>query len=168
MLNRDSKESPVMVDVSTADARCMIQIGIAGKSTTSSWYEIWEAMVAVVTICVRNDKAGKAKSIGEHHTHINRFHVCSLRSGLHKNIFIELTDEYPDLHHVRTNISDNVSSALEIWGGRNGSEISLGNGRGANLSVLPVDDVMASDESSDPSVTLSSEANSKGLRTNQA
>lgn len=112
MLNRDSKESPVMVDVSTADARCMIQIGIAGKSTTSSWYEIWEAMVAVVTICVRNDKAGKAKSIGEHHTHINRFHVCSLRSGLHKNIFIELTDEYPDLHHVRTNISDNVSSAL--------------------------------------------------------
>ena len=52
------------IDHATADARCMIEIGIQGKATTTSWYEIWEAVMAIVAMCVRADKGGKAYRIG--------------------------------------------------------------------------------------------------------
>ena len=42
----------------------MIEIGIQGRATTTSWYEIWEAVMAIVAICVRAKKGGKAYRIG--------------------------------------------------------------------------------------------------------
>ena len=53
------------IDCATADARCMIEIGIQGKATTTSWYEIWEAVIAIVAMCVRAEKGGKAYRIGQ-------------------------------------------------------------------------------------------------------
>ena len=49
------------------DARCQVEIGIAGKSTSASWYEIWEATSALIAMCLRpHDKGGKAYGIGDY------------------------------------------------------------------------------------------------------
>ena len=48
------------------DARCQLKVDISGKSTSVTWYEIWEATVALSTMCVRaQDKGGKAFGLGE-------------------------------------------------------------------------------------------------------
>lgn len=52
------------------DARCQLEIGIAGKSTSTSWYEIWEAASALAAMCVRaHEKGGKAFGIGDYNSH---------------------------------------------------------------------------------------------------
>lgn len=49
------------------DARCMATIDISGKSTSATWYEIWEAMTALAAMCVRaQSKGGKAFGLGEY------------------------------------------------------------------------------------------------------
>ena len=41
-------------------------LDIRGKATSISWYEIWEAVLAVASMCVRAlGKGGKAINIGE-------------------------------------------------------------------------------------------------------
>ena len=56
--------------LTVVDARCMIRVGIQGKSTTSSWYEVWEAVTALVAICVRAEKGGKVYRIGLDPAHL--------------------------------------------------------------------------------------------------
>lgn len=49
------------------DARCQLEIGIVGKSTSASWYEIWEAASALAAMCIRaHEKGGKAFGIGDY------------------------------------------------------------------------------------------------------
>ncbi len=49
-----------------ADARCRALVEISGKSTSATWYEIWEAMAALSAMCVRvHGKGGKAFGLGE-------------------------------------------------------------------------------------------------------
>ena len=49
------------------DARCQLEIGIAGKSTSTTWYEIWEAATALAAVCVRaHEKGGKAYGLGDY------------------------------------------------------------------------------------------------------
>ena len=43
-----------------------MEVGITGKSTSASWYEIWEAAAALIAMCVRaSGKGGKAFGIGK-------------------------------------------------------------------------------------------------------
>ncbi len=50
---------------SKVDARCEATIDMAGKPTIGTWYEIWEAMVAIASMCIRaKDKGGKATGLG--------------------------------------------------------------------------------------------------------
>ena len=45
----------------------MIEVKITGKSTSATWYEIWEAVCAVAAMCVRaKDKGGKGFGMGEY------------------------------------------------------------------------------------------------------
>ena len=56
--------SPFSVGI--ADARCQAVVGMTGKSTSASWYEIWEAMTALTAMCVRaHGKGGRAFGMGE-------------------------------------------------------------------------------------------------------
>lgn len=53
--------------VGIVDARCQASVEIAGKSTSATWYEIWEAMAALSTMCVRAyGKGGKGFGLGEY------------------------------------------------------------------------------------------------------
>lgn len=48
-----------------ADRRCMVKLDIAGQPTGLSWYEVWEAVVALGATCVRGrQKGGKATGLG--------------------------------------------------------------------------------------------------------
>ena len=50
---------------SKADRRCMVTIDIVGEPTGLSWYEVWEAVVALASTCVRGkEKCGKANGLG--------------------------------------------------------------------------------------------------------
>lgn len=48
-----------------ADRRCMVKMDINGEPTGLSWYEVWEAVVAVASACVHErQKCGKATGLG--------------------------------------------------------------------------------------------------------
>ena len=48
-----------------ADGRCTVKIDITGQPTGLSWYEVWEAVVALASTCVRGrQKCGKATGLG--------------------------------------------------------------------------------------------------------
>lgn len=50
---------------SSEDGRCMIKIDITGQPTGLSWYEVWEAAVALTATCVRGkQQLGKATGLG--------------------------------------------------------------------------------------------------------
>lgn len=45
----------------------MIEVKITGRSTSATWYEIWEAVCAVAAMCVRaKGKGGKGFGMGEY------------------------------------------------------------------------------------------------------
>ena len=47
----------------------MVTIDITGEPTGLSWYEIWEAVLALGSTCVRGkDKCGKATGLGWHNS----------------------------------------------------------------------------------------------------
>ena len=50
------------------EKRCQVLIDIPeGKTTLSSWYEVWEAVSAVASMCVRGKrKGGRSRGIGTH------------------------------------------------------------------------------------------------------
>ncbi|KAL2055283.1 hypothetical protein ABVK25_004621 [Lepraria finkii] len=65
----------------TIDARCMMVLDIRGKATRISWYKIWEAVLTVVSMCVRAlGKGGNAINI-----------------GLRRNMYLVLSDQAPDM-----------------------------------------------------------------------
>ena len=44
-----------------------MKIDITGEPTGLSWYEVWEAVVALAATCVRGkQKSGKATGLGPH------------------------------------------------------------------------------------------------------
>lgn len=46
----------------------MVKIDIMGQPTGLSWYEVWEAVVALAATCVRGrQKCGKATGLGLYH-----------------------------------------------------------------------------------------------------
>lgn len=48
-----------------ADRKCQASIDIEGPATLATWYELWEAVTAVASMCVRQKgKGGKAKNLG--------------------------------------------------------------------------------------------------------
>ena len=50
------------------DARCVAKIDMWGSATRVAWYEIWEAVLAIATVCVRAaGKGGKAFRLGQYH-----------------------------------------------------------------------------------------------------
>lgn len=50
-----------------ADRRCMVKIDITGQPTGLSWYEVWEAVVALASTCVRGrQKCGRAAGLGSY------------------------------------------------------------------------------------------------------
>ena len=50
---------------STVDARCEMFVDMTGNPTIGTWYQIWEATLALGSICVRgNKKGGKATGLG--------------------------------------------------------------------------------------------------------
>jgi hypothetical protein len=52
------------VSPSAGERRCMVRIDADGPSSTS-WYEVWEAVNAISYMCVRSKgKGGKATKIG--------------------------------------------------------------------------------------------------------
>ena len=45
----------------------MVKIDITGQPTGLSWYEVWEAVVALASTCVRGrQKCGKATGLGSY------------------------------------------------------------------------------------------------------
>lgn len=50
---------------SKVDARCEAIVDMSGKPTTGTWYQIWEATVAIASMCIRaKEKGGKATGLG--------------------------------------------------------------------------------------------------------
>ncbi len=48
----------------------MVKIDITGQPTGLSWYEVWEAVVALAATCVRGkQKCGKATGLGSYDCH---------------------------------------------------------------------------------------------------
>ena len=48
-----------------ADGDCQVLIDIEGPATVTSWYDIWEAVTAIASMCSRQKhKGGKAKGLG--------------------------------------------------------------------------------------------------------
>ncbi len=48
-----------------ASGKCQVIIDIEGPATVTSWYEIWEAVTAIASMCTRQKhKGGKAKGLG--------------------------------------------------------------------------------------------------------
>ncbi|KAL9069082.1 MAG: hypothetical protein Q9161_005729 [Pseudevernia consocians] len=48
-----------------SDRKCQAHIDIEGAATISSWYELWEAVTAIASMCTRQKgKGGKAKELG--------------------------------------------------------------------------------------------------------
>ena len=48
-----------------ASGNCQVTIDIEGPATATSWYEIWEAVNAIASMCTREkNKGGKAKGLG--------------------------------------------------------------------------------------------------------
>ena len=91
----------------------MVQIGISGKPTSLAWYEVWEAVMAVFTMCVRNHgKGGKAFGLGQYLGQNELRYALISWTGLRKNIYLELMDEYPDasLPTIHTTRANNTSS----------------------------------------------------------
>ncbi len=53
------------------DARAIIVVDFDGRSASSSWYEIWEAVNAIAYMCVRpQKKGGRASGIGKYNSGI--------------------------------------------------------------------------------------------------
>lgn len=51
----------------------MIVVDFDGRSATSSWYEIWEAVNAIAYMCVRTQKkGGRANGIGRYNSGMMR------------------------------------------------------------------------------------------------
>ena len=52
-------------DVMIADRRCMVRVDIKGQPTALTLYEVWEAIVALTSTCVRaRQRCGIASSLG--------------------------------------------------------------------------------------------------------
>lgn len=50
---------------SIVDARCETIIDTAGKPTIGTWYQMWEAMMAIASMCLRaKNRGGKATGLG--------------------------------------------------------------------------------------------------------
>lgn len=48
------------------DGKCELKIDIDGGPTIISWYEIWEAVIALASVCTRyKNKGGKARGLGK-------------------------------------------------------------------------------------------------------
>jgi len=50
--------------VAIADKACVLQIFSTGKSDISSFYQIWEAVTAVFSVCIEKGKGGVFRSLG--------------------------------------------------------------------------------------------------------
>lgn len=48
----------------TEDVRCFANLFSTGKSDVASYYEIWEAVIALFSVCVRHGKTGSIRGIG--------------------------------------------------------------------------------------------------------
>ena len=50
---------------SIVDARCEATVDTVGKPTIGTWYQIWEATVAIASMCMRvKNRGGKATGLG--------------------------------------------------------------------------------------------------------
>lgn len=54
----------------TANHRCTALVGIKGARSTTTWYRIWEEMVAIEGMCIKNGKDGKAAGLGKLFSHL--------------------------------------------------------------------------------------------------
>ena len=53
------------LNFSTVDARCELFVDMTGNPTIGTWYQIWEATLALGSICIRGNKnGGKATGLG--------------------------------------------------------------------------------------------------------
>lgn len=74
----------------------MVKIDITGQPTGLSLYEVWEAVVALASTCVRGrQKCGKAAGLGSY-TIVEVRARWLMVSGVGRNIFLQLSDEHPD------------------------------------------------------------------------
>ena len=48
------------------NAKCVLQVFLAGESDTALWYRLWEAATAVYSICARDKKKGVSRGLGEY------------------------------------------------------------------------------------------------------
>ena len=55
----------IFTDSQVADDKCVVQIFSTGESDISSWFEMWEAVTAVFSVCVRGGRGGVFTRLGE-------------------------------------------------------------------------------------------------------
>lgn len=113
--------------IRVGDARCIANIDIVGRPTMVAWYEIWEAILAIATLCVRGKgKVGKATGLGKYSRRIfpTSLGLCFL-PGLSRNIFVEMADENPDMQPPAANISLSNSSFLDTVSAPGAQDSSL-------------------------------------------
>ena len=46
------------------DAKCSANVFSAGKTEVASYYELWEAVTAIFTVCVWRSKIGSVRGVG--------------------------------------------------------------------------------------------------------
>lgn len=52
--------------LSTADMKCVVTLFSTGKSDVTSYYDIWEAVTAVFSVCARHRRTGSVRGLGEY------------------------------------------------------------------------------------------------------
>ena len=70
----------------------MLNIDIVGQATKLSWYEIWEATVALAAMCVRvKEKGGKASGLGQYDSKL----CYRGNTQIHKDLTATSISHYP-------------------------------------------------------------------------
>ena len=64
-----------LTNVFTADGNCILRVDTTRSNDTTSWYEIWEASVAIGVLCVRNGNRGIVSRFGTYLDSLQRFRI---------------------------------------------------------------------------------------------
>ena len=68
--SRSSTSDTFIGFIRTADGKCQARIDIDGPATIASWYEVWEVVTVIASMCTRaKNKGGKAKNLGTCYAH---------------------------------------------------------------------------------------------------
>ena len=75
-------------------------VRLFGTSDTTSWYHIWEAVMLVYSVCVRQGRGGSVKGLGMFRLFVHAVGTDVYWLGDHGNLFITMTAKTGSLSNL--------------------------------------------------------------------